>query len=207
MSRIRRHLTFANIASGIALFVALGGGTAVALNGTNTVQSDDLGPGAQVKAPDVAANAVNGSDVVDTSLTRADLAPSVLPKGRSTSSTCNPNTEAFADCGHVTIDLATKARVLIVASAQWYGNGAASIVGGHCRLGVNGAPFGPDAEPGELEDNSSNQTQQSLTLTAVTPPNLSPGPNTFGLACNQAVFSGDITFGPTYISAVVLGSG
>jgi hypothetical protein len=41
----------------IALFVALGG-TAAALQGSNTVQSDDLGPGAQVKAADIAANAV-----------------------------------------------------------------------------------------------------------------------------------------------------
>ena len=78
MRRIRRHLTFANVASGIALFVALGGGTAVALNGTNTVQSDDLGPGAQVKAPDVAANAVDGSDVVDDSLGGEDISEESL---------------------------------------------------------------------------------------------------------------------------------
>jgi hypothetical protein len=56
----------------------LSGGTAVALSGTDTVQSDDLGPGAQVKAPDVAANAVNGSDVVDNSLTGADVSESTL---------------------------------------------------------------------------------------------------------------------------------
>jgi hypothetical protein len=73
MGRIRRHLTFANIASALALFIALGGGTAVALNGSNTVQSDDLGPGAQVKAPDVADNAVNGTDVADNSLRGADI--------------------------------------------------------------------------------------------------------------------------------------
>jgi len=55
-----------------ALFVALCG-TASALPGSDTVQSDDLGPGAQVTAPDVAANAVNGSDVVDNSVTGADV--------------------------------------------------------------------------------------------------------------------------------------
>jgi len=43
------------------------------LNGSNTVQSDDLGPGAQVKAPDVADNAVNGADVKDGSLGIGDL--------------------------------------------------------------------------------------------------------------------------------------
>ena len=47
MRRIRPHLSFANVVSVIALFVALTGGiTAVALSGQNTVQSDDLGPGA-----------------------------------------------------------------------------------------------------------------------------------------------------------------
>ena len=34
MRHIRRHLTFANVASAIALFVAVGGGTAVALSGS-----------------------------------------------------------------------------------------------------------------------------------------------------------------------------
>jgi len=53
--------------------LALGGGTAVALNGSNTVQSDDLGPGAQVKATDVAANAINGADVVNNGLTGNDI--------------------------------------------------------------------------------------------------------------------------------------
>jgi hypothetical protein len=73
MRRIRRHLTFANVASAIALFVAISGGTAVALTGTNTVQSDDLGPGAQVKAPDVAAGAVGSTAVINESLTGADI--------------------------------------------------------------------------------------------------------------------------------------
>ncbi len=75
MRRIGSHLTYANVMVTILAFIVLTGGTAVALNGANTVQSDDLGPGAQVKAPDVAANAVNGSDVVDSSLNSVDLAP------------------------------------------------------------------------------------------------------------------------------------
>jgi hypothetical protein len=65
MRRIRRP-SHATVVAYVALFVALTGGTtAVALSGSNTVQSDDLGPGAQVKAEDVAANAVDGQDVKD----------------------------------------------------------------------------------------------------------------------------------------------
>jgi hypothetical protein len=73
MRRIPRP-SHATVVAYVALFVALTGGTtAVALSGTDTVQSDDLGPGAQVKAPDVADNAVNGADVVAGSLGLADL--------------------------------------------------------------------------------------------------------------------------------------
>ena len=80
--RLRSQLTYANVMVTILAFLVLGGGSAVALNGTNTVQSDDLGLGAQVKAPDVAANAVNGSDVVNGSIAGADIASSALPMGR-----------------------------------------------------------------------------------------------------------------------------
>ncbi len=75
---IRSHLTYANVISTVCLFLLLGGGTAVALNGANTVQSDDLGPGAQVKAPDVAANAVNGANIVNNSVTGGDVNESTL---------------------------------------------------------------------------------------------------------------------------------
>jgi len=68
LQQLRSRLTYANVISTLCLFLLLGGGTAVALNGSNTVQSDDLGPGAQVKAADVAANAVNGADVVNNGL-------------------------------------------------------------------------------------------------------------------------------------------
>jgi len=71
--RIRSHLTYANVMVTILAFVVLTGGTAVALNGANTVQSDDLGPGAQVKAADIADNAVNGADVQNGSLGLGDL--------------------------------------------------------------------------------------------------------------------------------------
>jgi hypothetical protein len=49
--RLRSHLTYANVIATVALFLVLGGGTAVALNGTNTVFSDDIVNG-QVKLAD-----------------------------------------------------------------------------------------------------------------------------------------------------------
>jgi hypothetical protein len=63
----------------VALFVALGG-SAVALSGHNTVQSDDLGPGAQVKAPDVAHNAVDSAGIKNGQVSVKD-ANKVIPSG------------------------------------------------------------------------------------------------------------------------------
>jgi hypothetical protein len=57
MRRIRRHLTYANVISTLCLFLVLGGGTAVALDGSNTVFSDDIVDG-QVKAQDLARTPV-----------------------------------------------------------------------------------------------------------------------------------------------------
>src|SRR5687768_18167288 len=108
MGPIRRHLTYSNVMATLAVFLVISGGTAVALSGSNTVQSDDLGPGAQVTAPDVAANAVNGSDVVNGSIAGADIAASALPKGRKVTrsgSACNPGSSTFVDCGSMTINL------------------------------------------------------------------------------------------------------
>jgi formylglycine-generating enzyme required for sulfatase activity len=94
----------------IALFVSLGG-TAAALTGQNTVQSDDLGPGAQVKAPDVAANAVDSPDVTNNSLTgddvnEANLDPTPL-RTRVAQGGCRPavaGTGVMVKVGSVCID-------------------------------------------------------------------------------------------------------
>jgi hypothetical protein len=69
----------AMIVACIALFVALGGG-AYALTGTNTVQSDDLGPGAQVKAADVAKNAVDSANIKNGEVSVRDT-NKVIPSG------------------------------------------------------------------------------------------------------------------------------
>jgi hypothetical protein len=155
------------------------------------------------KHANIIGGSVNSQDVADKSITGADLAASALPRGRATTSSCDPTSGNFVDCGHVTVHLTRPSRVLIVASAMWYGIGAAPAAG-LCRISVLGAPFGPDAFPGEQSDATGFSAEQSLTLTNVTDPNLlGPGDHTIGLACDEQ--RGDIIFTPTYLSAVVLG--
>jgi hypothetical protein len=83
MRPIHRHLTFANVASAIALFVALSGGTAVALSGTNTVFTDDIAndtqpasggnPACGLVAADLRSNSVASSEVSNGSLNDEDV--------------------------------------------------------------------------------------------------------------------------------------
>jgi hypothetical protein len=103
MRRIRRHLTFANVASGIALFVALSGGTAVALSGSNTVFTDDIAndtqpaaggnPAGGLVAADLRAGSVGSSEVANGSLNDEDVG-----QGTFVNFAANIGTLAAFDC-------------------------------------------------------------------------------------------------------------
>jgi hypothetical protein len=78
--RLRRRLTFANVCSSIALFVALGTGGAYAANTIGSddiidesIQSVDIKNG-EVKGPDLLANAVVSSKIANGTVVNADLA-------------------------------------------------------------------------------------------------------------------------------------
>jgi hypothetical protein len=74
MRRIRRHLTYANVISTLALFLVLSGGVVYA---ANTIGSADIIDG-EVKNADLGANAVTGAKVFPSSLTGADVAGNSL---------------------------------------------------------------------------------------------------------------------------------
>ncbi len=94
---LRSQLTYANVISTLCLFFLLGGGTAVALNGSNTVFSDDLVDNqvfsADVRndtlssggltAPDLRANSVGSSEVTNGSLGTGELSHAI-PAARVT---------------------------------------------------------------------------------------------------------------------------
>ena len=94
---LRSQLTYANVISTLCLFLLLGGGTAVALNGSNTVFSDDLVDNqvfsADVRndtlssggltAPDLRANSVGSSEVANGSLGTGELSHAI-PAARVT---------------------------------------------------------------------------------------------------------------------------
>ncbi len=108
MRRIRSHLTYANVVATIALFVAISGGTAVALNGSNTVQSDDIGPGAQVTAADVVNESLTGADIKNKS--GVDTCVNTVRLGNlcfRAENDARPWTEAAAHCSNLNLRLPT----------------------------------------------------------------------------------------------------
>ena len=81
MSRLRAHLTYANVMATIALFVALGGSSYAAIALTkNSVKSKHIGKG-QVKRSDLGRNAVTTAKVKNRSLLAKDFRAGQLPSG------------------------------------------------------------------------------------------------------------------------------
>jgi hypothetical protein len=202
---LRSHLTFANVVSVIALFVAIGGGSAVALNGVNTVQSDDLGPGAQVKNPDVAANAVGTNKVIDDSLTGTDINESSLGEVPSatlgglggssfTGDPCNPESTSFTTCAsRFGIDLPAPSHVLIIGQIRAEPDTGGGNGGGSCgvasSLGGSHTPVPVFVNGGQTD---------VIAISAVTPV-VGPGQISLGIQCNETAsgiryFDGRVSF-------------
>ena len=74
LARLRRKMTYANVASTLALVLAASGGVAYA---ANTIYSADIVDG-QVKRVDIGYGAVNSGKVGDNSLTGIDILESTL---------------------------------------------------------------------------------------------------------------------------------
>jgi hypothetical protein len=105
---MRQHLTFANVVSVIALFIALGGGAyALTRAPKNSVVSKSIKNG-QVKKRDLAKNAVNGARVVDNSLSGADINESSLGQVPTALTASHADSADHADSAS-TADSATSA--------------------------------------------------------------------------------------------------
>jgi hypothetical protein len=207
--RLRSHLTYANVISTLCLFLLLGGGSAVALTGSNTVQSDDLGPGAQVKNPDVAANAVGTNKVVDDSLTGTDIDESSLGQVPSSTlgglgdsslgSACDPESTSFTTCASGGIDLPGPSRVLIIGQIRAEPDTGGGNGGGSCRVASDLA--GPHTSVPVFVNGGQTDV---IAISAVTPV-VGPGAISLGIECNETA-SGIRYFNPR-VSFVALSPG
>jgi hypothetical protein len=151
------------------------------------------------------ATTVGGASVDSLTIGRSTASTT----GGGTSSSCDPNSLVFIDCGNVPLTLPRSGRVLIVADAAYDG---ANTMGyrGDCELTVDGTRIGASVANGTVSGAGAlagpgyNQNAQAATgMNAITDV-LPAGAHTFALQCNQA--GGTIEFPETYVSAVMIGT-
>jgi hypothetical protein len=189
---IRDKLTFANVMSLVAVFIALGG-SAVALK-ANSVGSRQIRNGS-VKGRDVANGALKGKDLKRATITAREIEENAFDlepfyEMKSQQLGCDPDSTAFVTCGTVVLGINEPSQALLVAGGGQTGSGDST-----CKFLVNGSDSLVAAAPIDFG------------LTAVTKANalLQPGLNTFKLVCNQT--SGDAQFSTTFSVLAIGGNG
>ena len=199
---MRRHLTFGNVVSCIALFIALGGSAlAIKANtvGSRQVRDDSL------KSRDVRNGTLTGQDLAADSIGARELDQTTgVTELKSGSGLCDPSSAAYVDCATVTLNLTQPSRVLLVSGGGQYGNAGAA---GSCRFQADTQTLLGAAPPRFGDANARTVVSTNgLALTAVAGAldRLQPGLRTFKLVCNQE--AGDVKFDTT-LSAVAFGDG
>jgi len=203
----------------ICLLLILSGGTAYALDGKNTVFTDDIVNG-EVHSADVAndstAFALKGVDIANDSLTGADIRESTLGQvpdalsatvggiGRSTSQEgCNPDSATLITCATVSMTLPTPSRVLLIGRVRAIADGGETQGYGSCDLGTN---FSGPITGSSVEIYTNNNTLQQVPLMIITPV-IGAASVSFGIDCNQEAVAGGIRYDFISLEAVALSNG
>ncbi len=222
--RIRKHV--AGQWSGlIALFLVITGGTAYALDGSNTVYTDDIVNG-QVRSADVVNDsstaALTGIDIGNGSLTAADIADGSLTGADVDESTlatvpsarqgglgrygydgaCEPSGTTYLQCSTTSIDLARPGRVLILGQVTASSDEYLHWGGMSCLLTADGNPIVNSRT--DVVFDSAYGGQESATLIAISHV-LPSGTHGIGVSCNDAFREGEPAEAVTYPHARVVG--
>jgi hypothetical protein len=200
----------------IALILTLSGGTAYALDGQNTVFTDDVVNG-DIRSADIAddttAFAIKGVDVANNTLTGADIKESTLAQvpdalaatvggvGRSTSlNGCNPSDTTLITCATVSMTLPTPSRVLLIGRLRAIADQGETQGYGSCDLGTN---FSGPITGSSVEIYTNENTLQQVPLMIVTPV-IGADSVSFGIDCNQEAIAGGIRYDFISLAAVAL---
>lgn len=216
MKQIRRRLTYANVMSTIAVFLVLGGATAIAAGlAKNSVGPKQLKKNA-VTAAKIKKGAVTGAKVKPGSLTASNFAAGQLPAGPKgdtgpsfgafANGGCGELGESYAECASTgSVDLPSPGHVLLIATAEWDNDdeGGTPPNSGRCQLTVDGTPIPREVYFGEDTDTHRISESGSISMNWITGP-LPAGSHSFGFECRES--AGSAYVAETMLSAVLLGS-
>jgi hypothetical protein len=202
---LRKHVTFANVMSIVAVFIALGG-SAIALR-TNSVGSRHIKDDA-VKGRHIADGKVKGKDLKERAVGKRELEPAALDLfpfvklGSREGGFCDPTSATFVSCSSLTFSTAWPSRALLFAGGGQAGSAGAQ---GTCKFRINASRELLDGAPPAFGDPEARSTPSGFGLTAVSDPAalVPPGSNTFEVVCNEV--SGDVRFGSFSFSVLTVG--
>ncbi len=157
----RRHLSFANVISLIALFVALGGGAyAVQVAKKNSVTTKSI-RNSTIRSADIGSGQVKASDIGDGQVKASDIEAGLLSDATTGSTqslfaVCVQDVTTYKSCLDKQVTLKEPGRIFATADGT-ADSGAGSVPVGvnTCRLTLDGAAFtgdyvvAADFSPGE----------------------------------------------------------
>lgn len=183
---MKRHLTYANVTSTLALVLALGAGGAYAVDRigsrdvrNNSLRSDDLKNRVAVKSKDVKKNALTGKEIRESTLDASGFA--------SVSGTeqvgCFELGVDFEQCATKSVKLKQTSRILAVGTGDQVseaGTGGAAT----CQIQVDGLGSSVSSHPGEVTTNTSVIATNGFARTRVSRP-LDRGAHEVALVCKR----------------------
>lgn len=182
---MRRHLTYANVTSTLALCLVLGAGGAYAMDHVgskevrnNSLRSDDLKNGVAVRGTDVRGNALTGRDIRETKLAASGL----VVAGGVDGAGCEPPSTGPVDCVEESIRLRRTSRILAIATGDQVGDGVAASA--LCQVRIDGSGGAFFSHPGEVTNNTDATAANGFARTRVSEP-LEKGMHEVALTCER----------------------
>ncbi len=165
LTKLRRHLTYANVVSTLCLFILLGGSAFAATRlSRNSVRSTHIKNG-QVKRADLRASAVNSAKVGDASLLAQDFAPGQLPESVRSAFAADESLALVGVEGNAlttTINAPTSGYLFVSAGSDVFNFTTQDFV--TCRVRVNGDIVAGSPRQIQLDGNGTeNQEEDCAT--------------------------------------------
>lgn len=182
--RFRKHLSYANVTSTLALVLAIGTGGVYAAERirsqqieNNSIASQDLRDRRAVSGIDVRKDTLGAREINERALTGSRIVDLKAEQDPN----CVLDSGTFVDCVSIPVSASRPSRLLATAAGGFVSN--ADGANAECEVRLDDADEAIGQAPGEITDNTQSGSSDGFARTAVF--ELDPGPHTVALACQQ----------------------